>query len=177
MYEMAYAVHTRTCTYLLDDFGVCRWIVSPQGTVPLHVRQCIGAQFVASLDLDASGGLVGDLQPGAMALFVRHLGDRMVLLRTGPIQHVDDRRDGRADEPAPARVAKQTAAYGQRAGLPYMAKPPPQLTRVEHRGEETAITVSVPLSVEASTKKRLRSKPAARTRIHRAEPPDGSSRD
>ena len=59
--EMAYAVHTATCSYLLDEGGVCRWIVSQQGVVPAHVRQCIGAQFVACLDLTVEGGLAGPL--------------------------------------------------------------------------------------------------------------------
>lgn len=114
--EMAYAVHTSTCTYLLDEDGVCRWIVSQQGVVPAHVRQCIGAQFVACLDLSVHGGLIGDLKPGARALFVRSEADRMVLLRTGLIRHVDDRRTPRHEqvirepfplaEPEPARVSE-----------------------------------------------------------------------
>src|SRR4030095_10526701 len=90
--EMAYAVHTRTCTYLLDHTGVCRWVVSVRGAVPQHIRQCIGAQFVACLDLEVDGGLVPELRPGSRALLVRHTPDRMVLLRPGNILQVDDRR-------------------------------------------------------------------------------------
>ena len=145
---MAYALHTGSCTYLLDEQGVCRWIVAPQGVVPPHVRKAVGAQFLACLALGVPGGLVGELTAGAMALFVRHEGDRMVLLRTGAIQHVDDRReqDGTSaqDKLPPAAAADQLVKqYGKQGGLPYMAKPPPKLSVVKHLGEEATITVSV----------------------------------
>src|SRR5512133_1508570 len=88
--RMAFAVHTATCSYLLDAEGVCHWIVARHGAVPPHVRQCVGAQFVACLDLTTEGGLVPQLRLGAMALFVRTTDDhRLVLLRTAPIQQVD----------------------------------------------------------------------------------------
>ena len=148
--KMAYALHTGTCTYLLDEAGVCRWIVSPQGAVPAHVRQAIGAQFVACLDPATAGGLVGDLKVGSMALFVRQLDDRMVLLRTATIQNVDDRRGDkpkageRPELPPPAAPMRPTTkAYGKAGGLPYMAKPPPRISVVEHVGEEQTITVTL----------------------------------
>jgi hypothetical protein len=147
--EMAFAVHTRACTYLLSADGVCRWIVSKQGAVSDHVRQCIGAQFVACLDLRVEGGLVGELAVGARALFVRHDADRLVLLRTGPVEHVDDRRlqdEPTADEaPPPAAAVRETAGsqYGKRAGLPYMAKAPPAFGVMRHMGEEMTITVTL----------------------------------
>ncbi len=103
--EMAYAVHTTTCTYLLDEGGVCRWIVSQQGVVPAHVRQCIGAQFVACVDVTVEGGLVGQLLVGARALFIQHTGERMVMLRTGPIQQVDDRRSAKPPSDLPGQPA------------------------------------------------------------------------
>lgn len=143
-YQMAYAVHTRTCTYLLDEHGVCRWVVSPRGVVPGHVRQCIGAQFVASLDTRVDGGLLGDLAAGAMALFVRALDDRLILLRTGEVLGVDDRRgqgDGGqtgADASRFAVVDDRIEEYGKRQGVP-MA---PSFGKVEHNGEERTITVA-----------------------------------
>lgn len=90
MSEMLYAVHTRTCTYLLDEDGVCRSVVS-QLNAPAEVS-CVGAQFVACLDLRVNGGLVGELLVGAFALFVRYESGRAVLLRTTPIEHVEFRR-------------------------------------------------------------------------------------
>jgi len=145
---MAYAVHTATCTYLLDDDGVCRWVVSPQGLVPAHVQQCIGAQFVACLDVSVDGGLVGELQVGARALFVRHGSEGMMLMRTGPIQHVDDRREDKSSggahpsRPPPAAVHQAMDEYGKKAGVPYQAKPPPRFGVVESHGEEQTITVA-----------------------------------
>jgi hypothetical protein len=161
--ELAYAVHTATCTYLLDEDGVCQWIVSPQGAVPSHVQQAVGAQFVACLDMTAEGGLLGELKAGAMALLVRRHEDRMVLLRTAPIQHVDDRRNTgrarasragggatdaatqrrpRAAPPLPSAVAPQMRQYGKAGGLPYMAQPPPLLGKVKRVGGEQTITVT-----------------------------------
>jgi hypothetical protein len=151
-YEMAYAVHTQACTYLLDEDGVCRWIVSQQGVVPAHVRQCIGAQFVACLDLAVEGGLVGELRLGARALFVQHTGEQMVLLRTGPIHHVDDRRAQQPDTaPPPAAIQTPRMQYGKVGGLPYRAKPP-SFGVVRRHGEEQTITI--PTRVEAETIRR-----------------------
>jgi ribosome-associated protein YbcJ (S4-like RNA binding protein) len=101
--EVAYAVHTRTCTYLLDDGGVCKWIISPTGMVPADIRQCIGAQFVACLDLTQDGGLAGELLLGAAALFVKHDPEtrRSQLLRTGMIVQVETRDGQPAGELAP----------------------------------------------------------------------------
>ena len=94
--ETRYAVHTTTCTYLLDEEGVCRWIVSPTGMVPPEVRFCVGAQFVACLDPAVGGGLVGELRLGTAALFVRRDPEtgRMLLLRTRRIDQVETRGGG-----------------------------------------------------------------------------------
>jgi hypothetical protein len=89
--DMTYAVHTATCTYMLDEDGVCRWTHAPLGVVPPGSARCVGAQFVACLDLSAEGGLVGELRLEAAALFVRQEGDRLVLLRTLPIEAVEIR--------------------------------------------------------------------------------------
>jgi hypothetical protein len=92
MSDIAYAVHTATCTYLLDEDGICRWAQGRLGGVaPPGADRCVGAQFLACLDLRAEGGLVGDMRPGGSALFVRSEGARMVMLRTLPIERVDIR--------------------------------------------------------------------------------------
>ena len=134
---MAYAVHTRGCTYLLDDAGICHWIVSPTGVVPPHVRQCIGAQFVASLSLETPGGLAADLRPGSCALLVRHTGDRLVLLRTGPILRVEDQReadDPSDDAPTPLPPRRGVPVAAQSFGRPC----------IESHGDEQTISVSYP---------------------------------
>lgn len=145
--DMAYAVHTQTCTYLLDPSGICRWIASRQGVVPEHVQQCMGAQFVACLDLSERGGLVGELRPGAMGLFVRLDGSgRMVLLRTAAIQQVDGlggAASGQARSPAFGdRVLDEGVHYGKAAGMPVDG--PPQLSAVQSWGEEQTVTVHPP---------------------------------
>ncbi len=148
---MAYAVHTTTCTYLLDEDGICRWIVSQQGVVPPHVRQCIGAQFVACVDVTVEGALVAALTVGGRALFVQHDGERMVLLRTGLIQHVDDRRAGAPERDAPPPAAAiRTQTHGQygrpphpNPGVPVApTRPPPSFGVVEYHGEEQTITIN-----------------------------------
>lgn len=151
---MAYAVHTRTCSYLLDDSGVCRWIVAKQGAVPPHVNQCVGAQFVACLDLAAQGGLVGSLRPGAMGLFVRNSEPgRMVLLRTAPIESVDGlapSRPGHAPPPAFGdRAAQEGTQYGKRGGVPVQG-PRPSFVAVQSWGAEQTVTVATSLSAPPS---------------------------
>ncbi|AKT41715.1 hypothetical protein [Chondromyces crocatus] len=87
MAEMVYAVHTRTCTYMLDEEGVCGWVLSPSGSEAQD--RCMGAQFVACLDLRVDGGLVGELRVGAAGLFVRRESGRFVLLKTSVIERID----------------------------------------------------------------------------------------
>lgn len=104
---MTYAVHTEAATYLLDDDGYCRWILSPNGLLPQASSAAVGAQFVACLDLTVPGGLVAELRVGAAALFARTDEDgRYVLLRTSVIHHVESRGEapavpGPRAEPAP----------------------------------------------------------------------------
>jgi hypothetical protein len=164
---MAHAVHTRTCSYLLDERGVCRWIVARQGAVPSHVNQCVGAQFVACLDLATQGGLVGDLRAGAMALFVRNSEPgRMVLLRTAPIESVDgpgaqaaraspiamQGGQGAVRGPVPGlggHAVQQGTQYGKRAGVP-VGIPPPAFGAVESWGAEQTVTVATAVSDDPS---------------------------
>jgi hypothetical protein len=105
MSDMAYAVHTRTCIYLLDDEGICRWTLAPTGVPAPGADRCVGAQFVACLDIRVEGGLVGELMIGAAALFARVERGRFVLLRTPIIEYVEFRSDdeAEADEPAEAQ--------------------------------------------------------------------------
>lgn len=105
MPEMTYAVHTTTCTYLLDDDGVCRWTLSPGGLAAPGTDRCVGAQFVACLDLSVPGGLVGELVVGGAALFAHLENGRLVLLRTLPIERVEYR-------PGPPEPPEVTAVLG-----------------------------------------------------------------
>jgi hypothetical protein len=100
--DVRYAVHTRSCTFLLDDEGLCHFIVSRTGMVPPDVRGCVGSQFVACLHPELEGGLAGELIVGAAALFVTQEAEtgKMVLLRTGPIVYVELRGSDLAYEPS-----------------------------------------------------------------------------
>lgn len=104
MSDIVYAVHTRACTYLLDDEGICRWVLSRSGA--RSDDRCVGAQFVAALDLRSKGGLVGELRIGACALFIRSEDGRFMLIRTKPIEHVEIRdaeaSAGEGEEPLQA---------------------------------------------------------------------------
>ena len=124
----AYAVHTDACTYLLDDEGVCRWILSPRGDVPHDATAAIGAQFVACLALDVAGGLVGDLRVDAMALFARYEEGRYLLLRTTPIRRVEHRDTAIMVPPDPPTI-----------------RIPPRLPRTPRDAEETTLTLVKPL--------------------------------
>lgn len=146
MSELAYAVHTRTCTYLLDEDGFCRWILSPVGTLPSDARQCEGAQFVACVDPEAPGGLVGELRVGASALFARESDEgRLVLLRTGRIAHVE-LRGGQAmpaatalHQPAPEPAPR---AHRPRRRTDALEIDPDEI--VDYQGEAT-VTLTMPL--------------------------------
>ena len=136
---MAYAVHTRSCTYLLDDDGICRWTLAPTGVPVLGADRFLGAQFMACLDVREPGGLVGELRVGAAALFARSEDGRLVLLRTPQIEYVEHRADDAdasdaalpiAPEPvAPAYTpyVEPLPAYAPRATAapPAYAAPPP----------------------------------------------------
>jgi hypothetical protein len=97
---MPYVVGTDPCSYLLSDDGICVRVqasghtqVSPSAGSP-HTPQAalVGAQFVAGLDVTAPGGLVGGLEVGSAALFVKQdENGRFVLLRTAPIRSVQER--------------------------------------------------------------------------------------
>lgn len=96
MASFAYALHTDVCTYLLDEAGVCLWVLSPNPATAAIVEACVGAQFVACLDTRVQGGLSGELLQGASALFVTVSQEtgRPILLRTGPIRRVQSRSPG-----------------------------------------------------------------------------------
>ncbi len=114
---MTYAVHTATCTYLLDEDGICRWTESHPGAAPPGVERCVGAQFVACLDLYSEGGLVGELRVGASALLAREEDGRFVLLRTLPIVDVEIRDAGTA--------GTEAEGYGEMPSFPPEWEAPP----------------------------------------------------
>lgn len=84
--DIIYAAHTASCTFLLDSDGICRRIVvAPKGkrSASRTASRCVGAQYVASLDGSAAGGLVEMPRVGASMLFARvEDNGRISLVRT-----------------------------------------------------------------------------------------------
>ena len=103
MADFAYAIYTELCTYLLDDMGVCLWVLSPEEATA-DAGLCVGAHFVACSDSRVPGGLIGELVVGACALFVCVSPEtgRPSLLRTTPITRIQQRST--KEEPAPAHA-------------------------------------------------------------------------
>lgn len=96
--RIAYAAHTATCTFLLDEEGICVDIVAAPGSRKDprtgSTAQCLGAQYVASLDLASSGGLVELPSTGSTMLFARvDERGRVSLVRTGAVTEFESRRD------------------------------------------------------------------------------------
>ncbi|MDB5213045.1 MAG: hypothetical protein JWO86_972, partial [Myxococcaceae bacterium] len=87
--DITYAAHTASCTFLLDSEGICRRIVvAPKGkrSAGRTAARCVGAQYVASLDGSAAGGLVEMPRVGAAMLFARvDERGRVSLVRTGVV--------------------------------------------------------------------------------------------
>jgi hypothetical protein len=87
--DILYAAHTASCTFLLDAEGICRRIVvAPKGkrSASRTASRCVGAQYVASLDGSAAGGLVEMPRVGAAMLFARVDEDgRISLVRTAVV--------------------------------------------------------------------------------------------
>lgn len=95
-FDISYAAHTASCTFLLDEEGICRRIVIvPKGKRRESSRsavKCVGAQYVASLDAGAAGGLVEMPRVGASMLFARvDERGRVSLVRTGVLTSFESR--------------------------------------------------------------------------------------
>jgi hypothetical protein len=143
MSDMAYAVHTRSCTYLLDDDGVCRWTLAPTGVPVPGADRYLGAQFVACLDVREQGGLVGELRVGAAALFARSEDGRFVLLRTPPIEFVEHRDDDASAEPSPPQYTPYQEPPPAYAPRPTAA--PPVYAAPEHAAPPAAPVYAAPV--------------------------------
>ena len=180
MSEIVYAVHTRACTYLLDDEGICRWVLSRSGA--RSDDRCVGAQFVAALDLHSKGGLVGELRLGASALFIRSEDGRFVLIRTKPIEHVEIRGpdgsspDSGAPEADPVVLPDRLAVAAVFNAPVHAAIPePPSAARVILRDprSEAPPPPSEPPPPRAENTQRLITEPfpAPPGVVHQTQPP------
>src|SRR5262249_45482590 len=89
--SVVYAAHTEAYTLMLNENGVCEWAApTGRGRVPDRI---VGAQFVASLDVDVPGALVGQPREGVPMLFAAVDGDGHIsLIRAALLLRSDDRR-------------------------------------------------------------------------------------
>jgi hypothetical protein len=91
--EIAYKALTGTCTLLLDANGICRSVLAATSSqrggparIPASAERCIGAQFVATLDLRDPTGLTHMPEVGAPMLFARiEIDGRITLVRSAPL--------------------------------------------------------------------------------------------
>lgn len=121
-FEITYAAHTASCTFLLDAEGICRRIVMVAlSKLPPHTRQhiarrasrCVGAQYVASLDATLPGLLAGMPRVGAPMLFVQtDARGRLSLVRTGVVTRFETHRpeDPFASPPRARSLSVETSA-------------------------------------------------------------------
>lgn len=109
--SVVYVARTEACTLMLDERGVCQW-AAPSGTGHVPAR-IVGAQFVASLDVDVEGGLVSRPQEGVPMLFaVTDAQGSISLIRTTKLVCFDDctpertKRDSGIVYQPPSRVGR-----------------------------------------------------------------------
>jgi hypothetical protein len=139
MDKVVYAVHTRSCTFLLDAEGLCHWIVSRTGVLPADVRGCVGAQFVACLHPDLPGLLAGELVLGAAALFTKTEAEtgRAVLMRSGSIVHVEQRGSLRASH---GGAALSDDTLDLKGGPGSSTRPPPAVPAPARYGSPPSLS-------------------------------------
>lgn len=101
---IAYAAHTATCTFLLDAEGFCRRVMTrnKHHKESRVARRCLGAQYVASLDLRSEAGLVEMPTPGAAMIFARIDDGRVALVKTAPLERFDERDEAPPSRPSSA---------------------------------------------------------------------------
>lgn len=110
--EIVYAAHTDSGVFMLDAEGVCRWAVALPGRTQEKVpERIVGAQYVATLDLRAAGGLLDLPRVGCPMLFaVTDERGRIRLLRTPPVVRFEDRRTTIKSGPPPLGDEEKTPA-------------------------------------------------------------------
>lgn len=113
--DITYAAHTASCTFLLDSEGICRRIVvqptKGKRSAGRTAARCVGAQYVASLDGSAAGGLVEMPRVGAAMLFARvDERGRVTLVRTGVVTSFESHARDDQYDPFAESGAVETSA-------------------------------------------------------------------
>ncbi len=121
--ELAYVAHSARCALLLDADGICRWFLlkDDDERIAATAKRCVGAQFVATLDPEATGLLGHEPAVGKNVLFARVDDGRVSLVRFGPLVQFDtlgSARERETEEPAAEAVAPQAATSEPAATVP-----------------------------------------------------------
>ncbi len=96
-WTFAYIAFTDDCAFGLDEAGICR-AASPHAAAKAEVmenaQRCIGAQYVATFDVEADGLLIEHPKPGTRLLFARvEEGGRVVLIRSSRLERFVSHED------------------------------------------------------------------------------------
>jgi hypothetical protein len=142
--EIVYAAQTAACTFYLDTEGICVEVaVARESDVVLATSyrsvqrtaaQCVGAQYVASVDPRAAGLLSELPRAGAAMLFARvDESGRVSLLRSGPLIRFESYE---TDNPFAERPSEsiQTSAPDLSTFARQRTSPPMTVARSRIRG-------------------------------------------
>jgi len=128
--DIVYVAHTQSGVLMLDETGVCRWAVAHPGRARDSITErLVGAQYVATLDLNEPGGLVALPRAGAAMLFAAtdpNTG-RIKLVRTPPLMRFEDRRNGPVRKPLVSKIDEDLTPVVP-CPVPYVVRdssPPP----------------------------------------------------
>ncbi len=123
--DIAYTAHTETCTLLLDAEGICRSVLAVSSRassnggarptrIPCSAERCVGAQYVATLDVREPGAMTAIPAPGAQMLFAKtEKNGRITLIRSAPVvrfessapKRIESGVHERPEEPAAKKVS------------------------------------------------------------------------
>ncbi|MBI5531302.1 MAG: hypothetical protein HY898_01205 [Deltaproteobacteria bacterium] len=179
MNDFAYAVHTDDCTYLLDDTGICIWVLSANPSMASRLESCVGAQFVACLDERVKGFIVGELTEGASALLVATSKEtgRAQLLRTGIIRRVQYRDPDQTTDVMPGmevldEVEIELEAEEDSAEAASHAKGAGESSGRTQKRRAAAVAASPPASAPKTQPKVAETRSAGATARHAAQKAD-----
>jgi hypothetical protein len=126
--DFAYAAHAGSNTFLLDDDGICRRILSRgknRSSTNKSTQRCLGAQYVASLDFASESGLVERPKEGCPLLFARvDEAGRVSLVRTAPLDRFEEIHPRDVDP-----VTEEHPAFDHVESLDDEFDPPPRTIR------------------------------------------------
>lgn len=124
--DFSYAAHAGNNTFLLDDDGICRKILSRgkgRASTNKSTQRCLGAQYVASLDFSSESGLVERPKEGCPLLFARvDEAGRVSLVRTAALERFEEIKRSEGDP-----VTDEHPAFG----APDPDELPPRTVRAE----------------------------------------------